>query len=129
MKILVIDDDKPLREEVKKILIAAGHNADCVGSAMEALPMAGSGKYDFLLVDYRMPEHDGVWFMRNVKLPKHTRALLVTSYLDRALIGKMFRAGAVGYVIKPFDEEELLRHLEFHSQRKRGARHSKEVRE
>jgi DNA-binding response OmpR family regulator len=125
MKILVIDDDKPLREEVGKILIRAGHDADCVGSAKEAVPMAESGKYDFLLVDYRMPEYDGVWFMRNVNLPKKTKALLVTSYLDRALIEKMIRAGAVGYVIKPFDEEEILRHLEFHSQPKHEGKHLK----
>jgi DNA-binding response OmpR family regulator len=120
MKILVIDDDRPLREEVRKILGRAGHEVDCAGGAVEALPMAEAGQYDFLLVDYRMPEHDGVWFMRNVNLPKQTKALLVTSQLDRALIEKMFHAGAVGYVIKPFDEEEILRHLEFHSGRSRG---------
>jgi response regulator of citrate/malate metabolism len=72
-----------------------------------------------------MPEYDGVWFMRNVNLPKKTKALLVTSYLDRALIEKMIRAGAVGYVIKPFDEEEILRHLEFHSQPKHEGKHLK----
>ena len=125
MKILVIDDDEPLREEVKRILVNAGNEADCVGSAKEAVPLAESGQYDFLLVDYRMPEHDGVWFMRNVNLPKKTKALLVTSYLDRALIEKMIRAGAVGYVIKPFDEEEILRHLEFHSQPKHEGKHLK----
>jgi DNA-binding response OmpR family regulator len=129
MKILVIDDDKPLREEVRKILINAGHDADCVGSAKEAVPMAESGKFDFLLVDYRMPEYDGVWFMKNVNLPKKTKALLVTSHLDRALIDKMIRAGAVGYVIKPFDEEEIIRHLEFHSSQRRDGKRSKGMHE
>jgi DNA-binding response OmpR family regulator len=126
VKILVIDDDRPLLEEVKKILVRAGHEADGVTRALDALPMAESGEYDFLLVDYRMPEHDGLWFMQTVNLPKQTKALLVTSQLDRLLIKRMFHAGVSGYVIKPFDEEELLRHLEFHFQRKRG-RHPREV--
>ena len=127
MKILVVDDDKPLREEVRNILIRAGYEADCAASAVEGLALAKSTDYDFLLVDYRMPEHDGLWFMQHVTLPRKTTALLVTSHLDRSLIAKMFSAGASGYVIKPFDEEELLRHLEFHIQKKRGVKTAEEV--
>ena len=89
-----------------------------MASAKEGITRTESGKFDFVLVDYRMPECDGLWFMRNVCLPKLTKALLVSSYLDRKSINKMFTAGVSGYISKPFDEDELMKHLEFHSKGK-----------
>jgi len=61
-----------------------------------------------------MPEHDGSWFMRNAEVPRDTKVLLVTAYANRDIINEMFRLGISGYVIKPFDGPELLRHLDFH---------------
>ena len=115
MRILVVDDDVRLLEEVKGILVRNGHSVDCADNADKAVSMVKSDCYDFVLVDYRMPEHDGVWFMKNAALPRVTKVLLVTSYLDRGIIRQMFSAGICGYVTKPFDEGELLKHLEFHS--------------
>jgi DNA-binding response OmpR family regulator len=115
MKILVVDDDRRLLEEINKILSRNGHSADCIDNADRAVEMAGLNRYDFVLVDYRMPEHDGFWFMKNVSLPRNTKTLLVTSYIDKTVVKQMFNAGISGYVMKPFDEEELLRHIEFHS--------------
>ncbi|MFZ2410507.1 MAG: response regulator [Candidatus Methanoperedens sp.] len=115
MRILVVDDDRRLLEEINKILSRNGHSVDCIDNATRAVVMAGLSRYDFVLVDYRMPEHDGFWFMKNVSLPRDTKTLLVTSYVDRNVIKQMFNAGISGYVVKPFNESELLRHLEFHS--------------
>lgn len=117
MKILVVDDDTKLSAEVANILTRRGHTADCIDKADQAVPLAEGGSYDFVLVDYRMPEHDGMWFMKTVKLPRRTKALLVTSFVDRNVIRAMFAAGVSGYIIKPFDEDELVRNLAFHSDR------------
>lgn len=116
MKILLVDDDKKLLEEVAKILTRNGHSVDCADNAAGAVAMVKSSGYDFVLVDYRMPEHDGLWFLKNAALPRRTKALLVTSYVDRQAISQMFKSGISGYVVKPFDESELLRHLQFHSE-------------
>ncbi len=115
MKILVIDDDTRLLAAVGEILTRNGHSADCVDNAAAALLKLKSARYDFVLVDYRMPKHDGMWFMKNAALPRHTKALLVTSFIDNGVIRQMSAAGISGYIAKPFDEEELLRHLRFHS--------------
>ena len=115
MHLLVVDDDKRLLEEVASILTRNGHTVDCVDNAAQAVDMTEKGHYDFVLVDYRMPEHDGVWFMKSVKLPRSTKVLLVTSLVDRNVIRTMFSAGISGYIIKPFDEEELVKNLAFHS--------------
>jgi DNA-binding response OmpR family regulator len=116
VKILLVDDDKKLLEEVAKILTRNGHSVDCADNAAGAVAMVKSSGYDFVLVDYRMPEHDGLWFLKNAALPRRTKALLVTSYVDRQAISQMFKSGISGYVVKPFDESELLRHLQFHSE-------------
>ena len=78
--------------------------------------MLETNHYDFILVDYKMPEHDGIWFMKNVSLPRNTKVLLTTSFIGKDLVKKMFSEGICGYIAKPFDEQELLRHLAFHSE-------------
>ena len=115
MKIIVLDDHKEFREQVVEILTRNGHEARAVEKAEEAIPLAESGEYDFVLVDFSMPEHDGIWFMKNAKRPKRTKAILTTAYVNRQVIDTMFRAGVRGYLIKPFTEADLIRHLEFHS--------------
>lgn len=111
MRILVVDDHKEFRDEVLGILRRNGHQAEGATSADAAIPLAQSGDYDFVFVDFNMPGHDGVWFMENVRLPRGTKALLVTAHVYREMINRMFRLGVSGYIIKPFEEADLLRQL------------------
>jgi len=120
MKILILDDDCELLEMLERMLKEADHEVDCSASAQQAVEMVAGASYDFVLVDYKMPENDGIWFMRNAKLPRTTRALLMTALVNRDVISKMFALGAVGYIIKPFTEEDLLRHLQFYTTHKAG---------
>jgi len=113
MKVLVLDDDNDFLETIKKILLSHNHLVDCAGSAKDALAMLDQSEYDYVFVDYKMPENDGIWFMKNAKLPRRTRALLMTAFVNREVINKMFALGACGYLIKPFNEEDLLRHMAF----------------
>ena len=118
MNILVLDDHDGFRDELVRILSRDGHTALGAASAGEAVPLVENGDYDFVLVDYHMPGHDGVWFLKNARRPRKTKALLVTAHVNRKIIDEMFKAGAVGYLIKPFDEGELLWNLKFHSERR-----------
>lgn len=113
MKILLLDDDADFQETIRKILVSHNHDVDCAGNAKDALNMLEQNEYECVFVDYKMPENDGVWFMKNAKLPRRTKALLMTGFVNREVINEMFALGACGYLIKPFDEEDLLRHLEF----------------
>lgn len=115
MKILILDDDKELLKALKEMLSRHEHVIDCSDNAPAAVKVVEGGDYDFVLVDYKMPDNDGIWFMKNVKLPRKTKALLMTAYVNREIINKMFSLGACGYIIKPFEENELFRHLEFYS--------------
>jgi CheY-like chemotaxis protein len=115
VKIIVLDDHDEFRELVMAMLTRNGHEACGVANAVDAIPLAESGVYDFILVDFAMPEHDGIWFMKNVKRPLRTKALMVTGQVNQQAMETMFKVGICGYLIKPFTEEDLLRNLEFHS--------------
>lgn len=113
MKILVLDDEVSLLQSLKRMLEDQDHSVDCADNAKEAVAKVRDAQYDVILVDYKLPENDGIWFMQNADLPRETKVLLITAYVNRRVINQMFELGASGYLIKPFDEEELLRHLAF----------------
>ena len=115
MRILAVDDDDSLLGAVELMLKRHGHDVEAAGSAREALECVKTGSYDFVLLDYKMPEEDGIWFMEQAELPRDTKVLLTTAYANRAMIQRIFELGAVGYIVKPFSEEDILHHLEFHS--------------
>jgi len=115
MKILVLDDDWELLEVIAKELAMANHEVDCSNCARKAVEMVAQKAYDFVLVDYKMPEKDGVWFMKIAKFAGNTKTLLITAFVNRDVIKKMFSLGVCGYVIKPFTGEEIIRHLQFYA--------------
>ena len=117
MKILILDDEQSILDSVRNMLEDIADAIEVTNDAKDAVSMIADGEYDFVLVDYKMPVNDGIWFMKNVDLPRRTKVLLMTAYVDRDAINEMFDLGAVGYLIKPFDSKELRRHLEFHSVR------------
>jgi CheY-like chemotaxis protein len=114
MKILAVDDDRALLRMIDAILTRNGHSVTCVEDPEVAVGVVADNDFDVVLVDYEMEGKTGVWFMEHVKLPAQTKALLVTAHVDRGVINNMFDLGASGYIIKPFDEAELLQHLDFH---------------
>lgn len=122
LKILVVDDHDGLRKEVRAILEEHGHDVKDAASAHKAMPLIRDQVFDFILLDYRMPLHDGLWFLRNVELPRETRVLLMTAHNHNELVTAMFKAGAKGYLIKPFGREDLIHHLNFHANISRNLR-------
>ena len=117
MKILLLDDEENVLKSLSRTLVMMNHEVDMFTNAAEAAAVMENGSYDFALVDYKMPEHSGIWFMKNANVPRNTKVLLMTAYVNREVITEMMRLGAVGYLIKPFNENELKMHLSFHSER------------
>jgi CheY-like chemotaxis protein len=115
LNILVVDDHDGLRAEISAMLVEQGHAVYEAASVAHAIPLVQSQVFDFILLDYRMPYQDGLWFLRNVDIPRETRVLLMTAHNHNDLITAMFKAGARGYLIKPFAREDLMHHLTFHA--------------
>jgi len=114
MKILVIDDDTSIIRMLTEMLQDT-HTVEGTTSAESALEILKQNEFDIVFIDYDMPEHDGLWFMRNANLPKHTAALLFTGNLNKHVLFEMFKLGVTGYLTKPVSLEEVQRHLDFHT--------------
>lgn len=110
-RLLVVDDEKLVREIITRQLEAAGHAVVSVGSPLEALAFLNSGEpIDLMIFDLSMPGMDGVALMReaNRRLPKLPAILLTgfaTNAAEIALSGAM--SGMFFLLRKPVTEQEL----------------------
>lgn len=114
MRVLVLDDDLSILKVVKTVLALSGHEVDCADNAVAAVEMTKKHRYEIVLFDYKMDEHDGIWFLENMNLSPSTKAILMTGYGNRTLVNRVFELGASGYLMKPFTADELLKHVEYH---------------
>lgn len=109
--ILAVDDSASMRQMVAFTLKGAGYNVIEAVDGKDALEKAKSGGADVVLTDVNMPNMDGIELVRQLRqLPKYkfTPMLLLTteSSADKKALGKA--AGATGWLVKPFNPEQLL---------------------
>lgn len=123
MNILVVDDDRAVCSAVRDFLLNAGYEVSCVLDAESGVEIAKREFFDLVFLDYKMPDKDGEWFLRNAALPRRTKVILLTAHLDREIVNIMFKLGICGYVMKPFGRDDLLRHLSFHLEPRNNTAH------
>ena len=108
-RILIVDDDSGQRSLLDSFLRSQGFETVPVGSGEEALELLGGGQFGMMISDVRMPGMSGLETLRRAR-KEHAvlPILLVTAYADiREAVGAM-RDGAVNYLAKPIDLDELL---------------------
>lgn len=106
--VLVVDDEPPVRQLLRRWLQAWGYAVTEAGNAAEALEVMLAGPASIMLCDIRMPGNDGLWLAERVreKWP-HTAIIMATGVDDMPTVVKSRQAGAVDYVLKPFGRELL----------------------
>lgn len=111
IRILVVDDEKPIANYIKLTLKQAGYWVDCAFDGMTALEKAEQINYDLILLDVMLPEIDGFSLMEYLA-PKEVPVIFLTAkggVKDRV---KGLRLGAEDYIVKPFDVMELQARVE-----------------
>ncbi|MEN9574202.1 MAG: Transcriptional regulatory protein ZraR [Verrucomicrobiota bacterium] len=112
-RILIVDDDAGQRSLLRTFLERNGHRPLVADSGEAALKLLASAPVSLMISDVRMPGMDGLETLRRARqLHAKLPVLLVTAYADiRDAVGAM-RDGAVNYLSKPIDLDELLRSVE-----------------
>jgi two-component system chemotaxis response regulator CheY len=116
MQALVIDDSKTVRSILRKILGQIGFEVSEAGNGREGLQRLGElERPDLALVDWNMPEMDGLEFVRAVRAdPRYAglRLMMVTTENELTRVHTALEAGADEYVMKPFTDEVIREKLE-----------------
>jgi DNA-binding NtrC family response regulator len=115
---VLIVDDEPLNVDLlEQELAAAGYRTVAAGSGVEALAVAARAHPDLILLDVMMNGLDGYETCRRLKAGEATRAIPViflTALKETFEKTRAFAAGAVDYITKPFETEELLARVGVH---------------
>lgn len=108
MKILIVDDEKMIREVIKEYCLAANYIVDCADSGKNALEKLQNNIYDLMVLDIMMPEMDGYTMLR--ELPKANRIPTIILSARGEEFDKLlgFDLGIDDYLTKPFSPKELI---------------------
>jgi DNA-binding NtrC family response regulator len=121
-RVLVIDDDLPMRTYVARVLARQGYQVETASGAREGLAKLAAFAPDLILLDVVMPEMDGFAACEQLRaLPKSERTpvIFVTAVDDPATIYRIFEFGDTDYVGKPLRENELLARMRLHLELRR----------
>jgi two-component system, chemotaxis family, chemotaxis protein CheY len=114
MKILLVDDSKTMRNIQKAVLAQLGYNditEACDGQ--DALSKAAVVRPDLMLVDWNMPNMDGLTFVKAWRTSnKQTPIIMVTTEAEKSRVIEAIKAGVNNYVVKPFTPDLLSQRIQ-----------------
>jgi two-component system response regulator AtoC len=119
-RVLIVDDEKNMRHMLQVMLNKAGYNAETAADGAEGLDLMEKNDFDFILCDLRMPNMDGMTFLKKSRetYPEQT-FIMMSAYgtIDTAL--EAMKIGAYDYISKPFKQDEVLLTLKKAEERER----------
>ncbi len=111
IRILIVEDEKPISDLIRMNLFEAGYFCDCAFDGMTAVDMLDENKYDLILLDILLPEVNGYEVMEYVK-PLGIPVIFLTAKASVDDRVKGLKLGADDYLVKPFEIIELLARVE-----------------
>ena len=107
-RILVVDDERSMRELLAIVLKREGYDVLLAENGKTALAALERGTVDLLISDIKMPDMTGIEVLRGAKsLDPTVEAIMMTAFASQETAIEALRLGACDYVIKPFDVDEL----------------------
>ena len=107
IKILIIEDEKPIANLIKLTLGKSGYNCECAYDGIKAADMLEENMYDLVLLDIMLPGADGFELLDYIR-PLGVPVIFITAKHAVADRVKGLRMGAEDYIVKPFEVLELL---------------------
>lgn len=108
MKILVVDDEENIRTIIKRAFQKEGFIVNTASSGNEALKELSKTSYDLVITDLKMPDGDGINLLKQIhSLYPETMVMVITAYASTESAVEAMKAGAIDYIVKPINIEEL----------------------
>jgi two-component system, response regulator PdtaR len=112
-RVLIAEDEALIRLDLKEMLTEEGY--DVVGEAVDgdqAVKLATELKPDLVILDVKMPRKDGIEAAAEITEAQIAPVVILTAFSQRDLIERATDAGAMAYVVKPFNKADLLPAIE-----------------
>lgn len=110
-RILVVEDEPVIRELIEGLLTDAGVEIECASTGTEGLKLARTSSFDLILLDVVLPQLDGITVCRMLRADPNTAKVplhMLTGKAKKADVEVAMKAGADGYIHKPFRGAELM---------------------
>lgn len=108
-KILIVDDEKPIRDSLKIILEEEGYKTDVAADGEEALNKIKEDNFDIIISDIKMPKLDGIQLLESAtKISPDSFFIIMTAYASVKTAIDALRNGAYDYLIKPVEFDDII---------------------
>src|SRR3954467_10032315 len=108
MRLLIVEDEKSLREQIEQIVVSEKYACDTAGDGREGLFLGSEYDYDLAIIDLGLPLLDGTQLIKQLRAKDRNFPILILTargnWQDKV---EGLEAGADDYVVKPFQFEEL----------------------
>lgn len=112
-RVIIADDESVIRADLREMLTNLNYLVvGEVGDGKSAVNLARELKPDVVIMDIKMPDMDGIEAAKLMTQEKIAPVLLLTAYAQRDLVDRAKEAGVVGYLVKPFREQEIVPAIE-----------------
>jgi len=111
MRVLTVDDSRTMRDLLRNALVRAGFDVVAAVDGEHGLEMLAESGADVIVTDINMPKLDGFGFIERVRenqAHRGTPILVLTTESDPDKKDRARRAGATGWIVKPFNPDKLV---------------------
>ncbi|OGQ99136.1 MAG: response regulator receiver protein [Deltaproteobacteria bacterium RIFOXYD12_FULL_55_16] len=108
VKVLLVEDDQWVRDSLRRYFANENCALMVVETGEDALEIVKGNDCDIIITDYRLPGMDGLEFLKRAqKINTKVKKILLTAYMNEAVISEAFRLGVHEFIEKPFAIEDL----------------------
>lgn len=117
IKVLIVEDDNDINHLLRDMLVHNKYNVICAYSGTEALIYLNQERIDLVLLDLMLPGKSGEEVLREIRSKNEMPVIIISAKEELGIKPKLLRAGAVDFITKPFDLDEVLARIEVNVRR------------